>query len=80
MEALRWASGLPFRGKWLASVESPSLQPQVSAASPTSSRSTRSSRQAALIRCPSGLRRSGFNEVEPLDIESQTHLFYIARA
>ncbi len=26
------------------------------------------------------LRRSGFNEVEPLDIKSQTHLFYAARA
>ena len=25
------------------------------------------------------LRRSGFNEVEPLDIKSQTHLFYAAR-
>ena len=26
------------------------------------------------------LRRPGFNEVEPLDIKSQTHLFYAARA
>ncbi len=26
------------------------------------------------------LRRSGFTKVEPLDIKSQTHLFYAARA
>jgi hypothetical protein len=26
------------------------------------------------------LRRAGFTRVEPLDIKSQTHLFYAARA
>ncbi len=26
------------------------------------------------------LRRSGFTEVEPLEIKSQTHMFYAARA